>query len=99
MYRISLPFVFYGITCLIRLVESAKLFATFEESVCCTSSVRQVVPPAYFDELSMLVSAIGWLADLQFKPELHHADKQSSSRQGPIHHGSRSYNKPLSLLL
>ena len=27
-------FVFYGITCLIRLVEFAALFATFEENTC-----------------------------------------------------------------
>ena len=27
-------FVFYGITCLIRLIECAALFATFEENLC-----------------------------------------------------------------
>ena len=37
-------FVFYGITCLKRLIESAALFATFEEEVCQTSGVRQVAP-------------------------------------------------------
>ena len=37
--------VFYGITCLIRLIEVAAPFATFEENLCQTSSVRQVVPP------------------------------------------------------
>ena len=78
MYRISLPCVFYGITCLIRLVESAGLFASFEESVCYTSSVRQVAPPGYFDEPSIVFSAIGWLAGLQFKPELSlHGIKQA----------------------
>ena len=27
------PFVFYGVTCLIRLIEFATLFATFEEDM------------------------------------------------------------------
>ena len=36
--------VFYGATCLLRPVESATLFATFEDIVCYTSRVRQVVP-------------------------------------------------------
>ena len=27
-------FVFYGITCLIRLIEVAPLFTTFEENIC-----------------------------------------------------------------
>ena len=40
-------FVFYGITCLIRLIELAALFNTFEENMCQTSSVRQVVPPEF----------------------------------------------------
>ena len=34
-------FVFYGITCLIRLIEFATGFATFEESQCQTGSLRQ----------------------------------------------------------
>ena len=38
-------FVFYGITCLIRLIEFVALFVTFEENPRETSSVRQVVPP------------------------------------------------------
>ena len=38
-------FVFYGIACLMRLIEVTALFATFEENMCQTSSVRQVVPP------------------------------------------------------
>ena len=38
-------FVFYGITCLTRLVDVATLFATFEETMRWTSSVRQAVPP------------------------------------------------------
>ena len=37
--------VFNGITCLIRLIQFATSITTFEESVCYTSSVRQVVPP------------------------------------------------------
>ena len=37
--------VVHGTACLIRLLESAALFATFEEDMCQTSSVRQVVPP------------------------------------------------------
>ena len=40
-------FVFYGNACLIRLIEFAALFAAFEENMCQTSSVRQVVPPDY----------------------------------------------------
>ena len=32
-------------TCLLRLIEFAELFATFEENPCQTSSVGQVVPP------------------------------------------------------
>ena len=40
-------FVIYGTACLIRLVELAAFFATFEESVCYTSGVRQAVPPEY----------------------------------------------------
>ena len=39
------PRVFYGITCLIRLIELAASFAAFEGHMCYTSSVRQVVPP------------------------------------------------------
>ena len=30
----AVSFVFYGITCLMRLVEVAALFATIEENVC-----------------------------------------------------------------
>ena len=37
--------VFYDITCLIRLIEFTELFAIVEESLCYTSSVRQVAPP------------------------------------------------------
>ena len=33
-------------TCLTRLFELATLFATFEEHLRWTSSVRQVVPPS-----------------------------------------------------
>ena len=31
---IQASFVFYGIACLIRLIEVAALFATFEENLC-----------------------------------------------------------------
>ena len=48
--------VFYGITCLIRLIELATLFATFEERVCYTSSVRQVVPPGLLRLLDRLLA-------------------------------------------
>ena len=38
-------FVFYSITCLIRLIEFAALFTTFAEHMCQTIGVRQVLPP------------------------------------------------------
>ena len=37
--------VFYGITSLIRLIAFAVFFTTFEEHLCETSSVGQVLPP------------------------------------------------------
>ena len=49
----------YGIACLIRLVESATLFVTFEESVCYTSNVRRVVAPDWQKAQKDCVKASG----------------------------------------
>ena len=40
-----------------QLVESATLFATFEESVCYTCSVRQAVPLEYQGEGGIALTA------------------------------------------
>ena len=44
IYIYTASFVFYGVTCLMRLIGFAALFASGEEHVCYTSSVRQVNP-------------------------------------------------------
>ena len=55
--------VFYGITCLMRLIEFAASFATFEENMCQTSSVRQVIPPEWTNKI---ITSRGGLSDVAF---------------------------------
>ena len=45
-------------TCLLRLIEFAELFATFEENPCQTSSVGQVVPPGLLLLLLVVVVVV-----------------------------------------
>ena len=83
-------FVFYGTTCLIRLIEFATSFATFEESLCETSSIRQIIPSAQYKQTHIQSNTI--LSSRARYTTLHYTTLHYTTRHDTTLHYTTLHN-------